>query len=81
MIGRMFERKGYPRNDLGRRCLDEIESMQHLLCDYPALQRYRFQYLCKAIFPDLECLNEIMLFSLLRYDATIFQIFSSNPTF
>ena len=47
MIGRMSERTGYPRNDLHRSCLDEEEeeSVQHLLCDCPALQGSRLQCL------------------------------------
>lgn len=43
MIGRISEAIGHPRNNLCRSCLDEKESMQHLIYDYTALQGRRQQ--------------------------------------
>ena len=66
MIGRMSERMGYPQNDLFRSCLDEEESVQHLICDCPALQGRRLQCLGRHSFSNLECLNDVPLMGLLR---------------
>ena len=69
MIGRMSERMGYPRNDLCRSCFDEEEeeSVQHLLCDCPALQGRRLQCLGSRSFDNLECLSDVPLMNLLRF--------------
>ena len=69
MIGLLSERFGYPRNDLCRSCLDEEEeeSVQHLLCDCPALQGRRLQCLRTHSFDILECLSDVPLMNLLKF--------------
>ncbi|KAL7726004.1 hypothetical protein ACLKA6_005752 [Drosophila palustris] len=72
-IGRMAQRYGGPYQDFCRSCGDEeeMESVQHLLCDCPALQRRRKRFLGKPFFVDLGSLANVRLEDLAHFlDST-----------
>ncbi|KAL7726428.1 hypothetical protein ACLKA6_004568 [Drosophila palustris] len=72
-IGRMAQRYGGPYQDFCRSCGDEeeMESVQHLLCDCPALQRRRNRFLGKPFFVDLGSLANVRLEDLAHFlDST-----------
>ncbi|KAL7725515.1 hypothetical protein ACLKA6_010085 [Drosophila palustris] len=66
-------RYGGPYQDFCRSCGDEeeMESVQHLLCDCPALQRRRNRFLGKPFFVDLGSLANVRLEDLAHFlDST-----------
>ncbi|KAL7725810.1 hypothetical protein ACLKA6_017640 [Drosophila palustris] len=72
-IGRMAQRYGGPCQDFCRSCgdVEEMESVQHLLCDCPALQRRRNRFLGKPFFVDLGSLANVRLEDLAHFlDST-----------
>ncbi|KAL7725308.1 hypothetical protein ACLKA6_012639 [Drosophila palustris] len=69
----MAQRYGGPYQDFCRSCGDEeeMESVQHLLCDCPALQRRRNRFLGKPFFVDLGSLANVRLEDLAHFlDST-----------
>ncbi|KAM8718746.1 hypothetical protein ACLKA7_001459 [Drosophila subpalustris] len=72
-IGRMAQRYGGPYQDFCRSCGDEeeMESVQHLLCDCPALQRRRTRLLEKPFFDVSGSLANVRLEDLAHFlDST-----------
>lgn len=43
------------------RCLDELESVQHLPCDYPAPQEGKVKILGQSMFRDVDYLRDALL--------------------
>lgn len=56
-----LERIGYPEKDLCKSCSDKEESVQHFLCDCPALQGCRLQCRLGHNFHNFECFNDVQL--------------------
>ena len=69
LIGVMAARMGVDSNDLCRSCGDEEaqESIEHLLCECPALQERRLATLGVRFLRDLEEVSETKLSDLLRF--------------
>jgi hypothetical protein len=69
IIGRMAEHMGDRRQDFCRNCKDEEEeeSVHHLLCDCPGLQKRRLKYLGCRFFYGLGCLADVGLNGLAEF--------------
>lgn len=68
-IGHMAARYGVPHHDFCRSCRDEeeIETVQHLLCDCPALQGKRLKHLGNTFLAELNNVSKTPLMNLYNF--------------